>query len=139
MIKHRLKTLVLIYLSVALVEDIALFAMAWFLPNLWFSVFHASVSSGLEVTLLRRSAGQWIAFALAQSITITRLRKNPAWLAVAAGVRFSDLFTDISYVLAAPTLTTTGYVLLLPPPCLNLLGVVILLRIFADCDLEGDP
>jgi hypothetical protein len=47
---------------------------------------------------------------------------------IAAGVRFSDLFTDISYVLAVPSLTRVGWALLLPPPVLNLLGVVILLH-----------
>jgi hypothetical protein len=50
------------------------------------------------------------------------------WLAVTAGVRFSDLFTDLSYILAVPSLTTLGWILLLPPPVLNLVGVVIMLR-----------
>ena len=45
-----------------------------------------------------------------------------------AGVRFSDLFTDLSYIVAAPLLTTAGWVLLCPPPLLNLVGVVIMLR-----------
>jgi hypothetical protein len=45
-----------------------------------------------------------------------------------AGVRFSDLFTDISYVLAVPSLTTFGRACLLPPPLLNLVSVVIMLR-----------
>jgi len=53
---------------------------------------------------------------------------DPVWLAVTAGARFSDLFTDLSYLAAAPSLTTLGRLLLLPPPVLNLVGVVILLR-----------
>jgi hypothetical protein len=127
-IERRLRAVILVYLWVALVEDTALFLMAWLAPDLWFKVFHASTPAGLEVALLRRSAGQWAAFALAQAITLWRWRKEPVWLAVAAGIRFSDLFTDISYVLAVPSLTTAGWCLLLPPPLLNLIGVVIMLR-----------
>jgi len=38
----------------------------------------------------------------------------------------SDLFTDVSYILAVPSLTTLGWILLVPPPFLNLVGVVIM-------------
>jgi hypothetical protein len=44
-----------------------------------------------------------------------------------AGVQFSDLFADFSYILSVPSLTTAGWIFLLPPPVLNLLGVVIML------------
>ena len=128
MIDRRLKTLIVVYLWAALVEDTVIFALAWLEPDLWFRLFHASVPAGLEVALLRRSAGQWAAFALAQAITLRRWKKEPMWLAVAAGVRFSDLFTDISYILAVPSLTTLGWLLLAPPAFLNLVGVIIFLR-----------
>ena len=127
-IERRLRILILIFLWVATLEDTFLFLMAWFAPDLWFKVFHASVPAGLEVAFLRRSAGQWAAFALAQAITLWRWQKQPVWLPIAAGIRFSDLFTDISYILAVPSLTTIGWMLLLPPPLLNLIGVIILLR-----------
>jgi hypothetical protein len=127
-IERRLRTVILVYLWVALAEDTILFLMAWLAPDLWFRVFHAAAPAGLETALLRRSAGQWAAFALAQAITLWRWRKEPVWLAVAAGVRFSDLFTDISYILAVPSLTMLGWVFLLPPPLLNLIGVAIMLR-----------
>ena len=123
-----LKTLILIYLWVAFVEDVLLFLMSWFAPELWFHAFHATSPDGLDITWLRRSGGQWAAFALAQGITIWRWRTQPVWLAVTAGVRFSDLFTDISYIVAAPSLTTLGWTLLLPPPFLNLVGIIIMLR-----------
>jgi hypothetical protein len=128
MIERRLRILILIFLWVATLEDTFLFLMAWFAPDLWFKVFHASVPAGLEVAFLRRSAGQWAAFALAQAITLWRWQKQPVWLPITAGIRFSDLFTDISYILAVPSLTTIGWMLLLPPPLLNLIGVIILLR-----------
>jgi hypothetical protein len=128
MIERRLKTLIIFYLWVALVEDTLLFLLSWLAPDLWFRVFHGVAPAGLEIAFLRRSAGQWAAFALAQAITLWRWRKEPVWLAVAAGVRFSDLFTDISYVVAVPSLTRLGWIFLLPPPLLNLVGVVIMLR-----------
>ncbi len=128
MIQGRLRTLIVVYLWGALIEDTVIFVLAWVAPDIWFRLFHDGLSSGLENALLRRSAGQWAAFALAQAITLWRWKKDPVWLAVAAGVRFSDLFTDISYILAVPSLTTIGWMLLVPPPFLNLLGVVIFLR-----------
>ena len=127
MIDRRLKTVIVIYLWAALVEDTVIFVLAWLAPEIWFRIFHAGVPAGLENALLRRSAGQWAAFAVAQAITLWRWPKDPVWLAVSAGVRFSDLFTDVSYILAVPSLTPLGWVLLVPPPFLNLLGVVIML------------
>jgi hypothetical protein len=59
MIERRLKFLILAYLWVALVEDTLLFLMAWVAPDIWFRLFHIAAPAGLEVALLRRSAGQW--------------------------------------------------------------------------------
>jgi hypothetical protein len=128
MIARRLKIVILIYLWAALLEDTSLFLIAWLAPDLWFRLLHGVAPAGLDIAFLRRSAGQWASFALAQGIALSRWRKNPIWLAIVAGVRFSDLFTDISYVLAVPYLTTLGWMCLLPPPLLNLVGVVIMLR-----------
>ena len=83
-------------------------------------------------------AGQWAAFALAQAITLWRWRKQPVWLPITAGIRFSDLFTDISYILAVPSLTPLGWMLLLPPPLLNLIGVIILLRGYSQIQIADD-
>jgi hypothetical protein len=128
MIERRLKTAIVVFLWAALVEDTLLFLMTWLAPDLWFHAFHASAPSGLDVAWLRRSGGQWAAFALAHAITLWRWRTAPVWLAVSAGVRFSDLFTDVLYIAAVPSLTKAGWILLLPPPALNLLGVIIMLR-----------
>lgn len=137
MIQGKLRTLIVVYLWGALIEDTVIFVLAWVAPDIWFRLFHDGLPSGLENALLRRSAGQWAAFALAQAITLWRWKKDPVWLAVAAGVRFSDLFTDISYILAVPSLTTIGWMLLVPPPFLNLLGVVIFLRGYSQARVAG--
>ena len=139
MIERPLKTVIVIYLWAALVEDTVLFVMAWIAPDIWFRVFHAGVPTGLEIALLRRSAGQWAAFALAHAITLWRWPKEPVWLAVSAGVRFSDLFTDVSYIVAVPSLTTLGWNLLVPPPFLNLIGVVIMLAGYRQARRAVEP
>jgi hypothetical protein len=128
MIERGPKILILVFLWVALIEDVVIFVLAWATPELWFDAFHDSTPAGLENALLRRSAGQWLAFALAQGITLWRWRREPVWLAVSAGVRFSDLFTDVSYMLSVPSLTKLGWMLLSPLAFLNLIGVIILLR-----------
>ena len=127
-IEPWVKAFILTFLWITLFEDTFLFLMSWFAPDVWFRVFHSTAPTGFEITLLRRAGGQWAAFALASAITLWRWRTDSVWLAVAAGVRFSDLFTDAAYVLSAPSLTTLGRVLLLPPPWLNFLAVVIMLR-----------
>jgi hypothetical protein len=129
LITRALRILILIYLWVALIEDSGLFVLSWLMPHLWFHHFNGTAAMGLDNALLRRSGGQWLAFALAQGITLWRWKKEPVWLAVEAGVRFSDLFTDVSYIIASrPDLTTMGWVFFVPPFFLNLLGVVIMLR-----------
>jgi hypothetical protein len=128
LIDRRLRIVILIFLWAALVEDTLLFVMAWVAPDFWFRVFHAALPAGLDVAWLRRSAGQWAAFSLVQGITLWRWKKEPLWLVATAVARFTDLFTDISYVVSAPTLTHLGWMFLLPPPVLNFIGIVIMLR-----------
>jgi len=129
LIQRSLRILILTYLWVALLEDSGLFILSWLTPHLWFHDFNGVAALGLDNALLRRSGGQWLAFALAQGITLWRWKKEPVWLAVEAGVRFSDLFTDTSYIIASlPSLTTMGWLFFVPPFFLNLLGVVIMLR-----------
>src|SRR3974390_823242 len=91
-IERRLKIAIILFLSIALVEDSLLVLMSWLAPQLWFRLFHGATTTGLAVAFLRRSGGQWAAFALAQGITLWRWKKNPAWLAVAAGRGVPPLF-----------------------------------------------
>ena len=120
-----------LYLWAALLEDSASFVLAWVAPDIWFRIFHHTTGSGLEIAFLRRSAGQWAAFAIGQAATLALWRKFPVWLAIAAALRFSDLFTDVSYLLSAPHLTPAAWFLLSPPAPLNLIGVVLLLYLYA--------
>ncbi len=139
MIKQPLKKFILIFLWGALLEDTIIFLLSWLAPDVWFQLFHNSAPAGLDVAFLRRSGGQWAAFALAQAIALWRWRKQPIWLPIVAGVRFSDLFTDISYVLAVPSLTTLGWWGLIPPPFLNFIGELILLRGYQQATAPVSP
>jgi hypothetical protein len=129
MIGRRLSIIIQLYLWCAVAEDTVLFVLAWLIPDLWFGILHgATRSSDLEVTLLRRSAGHWLALAIVHAITLWQWRRKRVWLAASAVARFSDLFTDVSYIIAAPSLTSFGLVVLIVVPGLNLLGVVLLLH-----------
>jgi len=124
--KPLLKALVLLFLWGALVEDATIFALAWLAPDLWFRLFHHAAPLGLDVALLRRAAGQWLAFAVVQAIALARWKTEPTWLLVVAGARASDLFTDVSYLAAAPSVTTLGWVALSPPAFLNAAFIAVM-------------
>lgn len=128
---RRVFVFAIVYLWGALALDVVIAVLAWAQPELWFRLFHhTGPATVMEVALLRRSAGQWAAFAAAQALTLALWRKKPEWLAIAAGVRFSDLATDLSYIVAAPEMTRLGWACLLPPAPLNLVGFLVLLRCY---------
>lgn len=120
--------LALVYLWGGLALDVVICTLAWSDPGLWFSFFHDAAPQGLEVALLRRAAGQWAAFALAQALALIFFRKEPVWFAIMAGIRLSDIFTDLFYMLSAQPITTHGWLVLAPLPLVNAAGVFLLLR-----------
>ena len=73
----------------------------------------------------------WAAFALFQGIALFRWRSAPHWLALVAGVRFSDVFTDWAYLWFAANLTSFGRVGLFVDGPLNALFGWWLLRAYA--------
>lgn len=140
MVKPVLRGFVLLFLGGALLEDAAIFALSWAAPELWFHVFHHAEPAGLDVALLRRAGGQWAAFAVVQAIALWRWRTRPLWLIVVAGLRASDLLTDLSYVISVPSLTPLGWAALLPPPVLNTLFVVVMVLAYRQATaLPGMP
>ena len=126
MLTPLLKAFVLLFLCGALVEDTSIFALAWLEPDVWFRWFHRAQAAGLETALLRRAAGQWAAFAIVQAIALLRWRVRPLWLVAVAGLRASDLLTDLSYIAAVRSLTTLGWALLTPPAFLNAVFIVVM-------------
>jgi hypothetical protein len=112
----------------ALALDVGLAAMTFLAPGLWFDTFHGAMEvDPYALAFLRRCGANWAAFALVQAIALAVADRDPRWLAVVAGVRFSDLFTDLTYVATVPSLTALGWAFLLPPPVLNLgMGILML-------------
>ena len=127
MVKTPIKVLMLIFLCGALVEDSAICVLSWWQPDLWFHLFHHADPMGFDVALLRRAGGQWAAFPLVQAIALLRWRREPIWLVIVAGARVSDLFTDLSYIAAVPSLTPLGWAALVPPAFLNLAFAVTMM------------
>lgn len=83
--------------------DLLLVGWAFGFPDLWFTLFHTDLqgSAGAELFLMRCGAA-WGAFALFQGLAWLNWQRQPFWLVLIAGVRFSDIFTDPVYTLFAP-------------------------------------
>ena len=85
------------------------------------------LSPPVSMSLVAPVGGPMDCILAVQGITLWRYKREPLWLVATAVARFTDLFTDISYVISAPTLTHLGWIFLLPPPVLNSIGIVIML------------
>jgi len=119
--------------------DVTLATWALASPRLWFAAFHGVPYVDPE-GLLPRMAANWAAFALFQLVALARWRKNAAWLAVAAGLRLSDIFTDWTYLAACHDVTWFGRAALLAASPLNVLAGFRLLRAHAAASApSADP
>ncbi|MBI5845425.1 MAG: hypothetical protein HZB23_12245 [Deltaproteobacteria bacterium] len=105
---HRLVASILASLVVL---DVVLAVWGFAFPELWFSVFHGAAYVDPQ-GYLPRAAGNWTAFAILQALAFLRWEKAPHWLAVVAGVRLSDVFTDLSCMIFCENLSGAGLVLL---------------------------
>jgi hypothetical protein len=84
--------------------DATLTTWAFFFPQRWFDAFHGVAYVDVEA-LVPRMAANWAAFFLVQLIALLRWRRESWWLLVVAGVRLSDVFTDLTYFALAKDLT----------------------------------
>lgn len=90
--------------------DAILVVWAFGFPDLWFQLFHQSMeASASGELLLKRCGANWAAFGLFQAIAWKFWKSQTFWLAVVAGVRFSDIFTDPAYTLFAGDPTWFAY------------------------------
>lgn len=105
---HRLISSILASLAAL---DVALAVWGYGFPELWFTVFHGAAYVDPQ-GYLPRAAGNWTAFAILQVIAFFRWKKAPHWLAIAAGLRLSDVFTDFSCMIFCENLSGPGLVLL---------------------------
>lgn len=91
--------------------DVVLATWGFIFPGAWFSLFHGAPRVDPQA-YLPRAAGNWTAFAVLQAMALARWKKAPHWLAIVAGVRLSDVFTDISCAIFCHNLSPAGLVLL---------------------------
>jgi hypothetical protein len=82
---------------------------AFFFPEVWFKFIHNAQYVDPQ-GLLQRTAAVWAAFTLFHLIALLKWKKQPYWLAVVAGVRFSELFADWTYLYFAEDISFFGWV-----------------------------
>jgi hypothetical protein len=116
-------------LAALVIFDVVLASWAFLAPDLWFRVFHGVPYHDPE-GFLRRCGANWAAFALFQAVAFLRWRQAPYWVAVAAGIRLSDIFTDWTYLAFATHITAFGIVALALASPLNMLAGWWLLRAY---------
>ena len=89
------------------VWDLVLAALAVAWPDAWFRQMHGVPRIDPEA-LLARTGLVWAAFSLFHALAFLRWRKHPHWLVIVGGMRLSELFADLGYLLLAHDTTPAG-------------------------------
>ena len=90
-------------LVIAIVVDVVLVAWTALDPGWWFQRLHGVETVDMFAQgLLFRVAAHWAVFAVFQIAALMSWRRWTGWLLIIAGVRFSDVFTDWSYLALGP-------------------------------------
>ncbi len=109
--------------------DTILVTWAGAFPALWYEAFHG-VPYDDPQGYLRRCAANWAAFLLFQAIAFVRWKRDVMWLAIVAGIRLSDIFTDVTDVLIAENTTWFAQLTLAPMSAINLIIGLVLIRAY---------
>jgi hypothetical protein len=107
MLSPRIRTIVKLLLLVLIVKDIILFVLCFFYPETWFKIFHNAPYVDPQ-GLLQRTGAVWVAFTLWQIVALLRWEKEPFWLAVIAGIRWTEIFSDWVYIYVSASMTWYG-------------------------------
>ncbi len=89
------------------VWDAALATVAIVFPGFWFRMFHGAPYIDPQA-LLARTGAVWVAFALFQLVALFKWTDVPIWLAVVGGMRLSETFADLTYLIRAQHVTHAG-------------------------------
>ena len=123
---HLDRTQVNVLLLFLVALDIVLSTVALAFPERWFSIMHGLAYDD-PAGLLRRTGALWVAFVLLQAIALVRWQKQPYWLTLIAGVRFTELFSDWVTIFAAKQVTAIGTLgLLIAPPANLVFGLILI-------------
>jgi hypothetical protein len=114
--KKAVDVLLVALILLDVIYDIVIFSS----PDTWFRVVHGASNIDPQ-GLLRRTAGVWAAFTLWQTIALFRWKKGPHWLMLVAGIRWTEIFADWTYLYFAHSITTVGRLGLLSAAPVNLL------------------
>ncbi|HKJ66997.1 MAG TPA: hypothetical protein VKA68_03505 [bacterium] len=102
--------------------DVFYVIIVFFFPESWFQFIHGTSYNDPQ-GLLRRTGAGWAAFALFHFITLIRWKETPNWLALSAGIRLTEIFTDWAYLYFSQDITWIGGIsLFLAAPINALLG-----------------
>ncbi len=102
--------------------DVFYVIIVFFFPDSWYQFIHGIPYNDPQ-GLLRRTGAGWAAFALFHFITLLRWKEAPNWLAVSAGIRLTEIFTDWAYLYFSQDITWFGGIsLFLAVPINALLG-----------------
>src|SRR5262245_3888292 len=114
--KKTVDVLLVLLILMDIVYDVVIFGS----PQTWFRVMHGVPLVDPE-GLMRRMAAGWAAFVLWQTIALIKWKKGPHWLMLVAGIRWTEIFADWTYVYFAQDITTIGRLGLLAAGPINLL------------------
>lgn len=112
--------------------DLGLVIWAFLLPDLWWWAFHG-VERVDPQHLLQRMGANWAAFFLMQLLATIHWRRAPFWILVVAGVRLSDIFTDVTYVILCHDATWFAWATLPLMSLTNLLIGLWLIKAWRHC------
>ena len=126
---EKQKTLIKVLLLVLVALDLIYSVIAFLFPEFWFKTIHGAPYIDPE-GLLRRTGAVWVAFTLFQFIAYFKWQEHPYWLAIVAGLRFSELIADWTYLYFAQDITSSGRLGLLLSTPANLVICWFLLRSF---------
>jgi hypothetical protein len=101
------KTIINSLLAGLVILDGAYVIVAFFFPEWWFASLHGVAYVDPE-GLLPRAGAVWLAFVFVQLLTLTKWQSRSYWLAITAGLRSAELFTEWTYLFFAHDMTIGG-------------------------------
>jgi hypothetical protein len=110
-----------VVLIVLILLDILFPLVIFTSPGTWTRLLH-DLPGDDPLGLLHRLGAGWAAFALWMTVAYFRWERDPGWLMVVAGIRWSEIFADWVYVAYAQQVTDFGRVSLLIASPVNLIA-----------------
>lgn len=116
-------------LVVLILLDLVYISVIFPRPDMWSHFMHGAAYVDPE-GLLRRIGAVWASFALFHFIALIKWRQHPHWLMIVAGMRFSEIFADWTYVYYAHDMTHLGRLGLLSAGPVNLLCALFFFKAY---------